>query len=72
MYMMASKKTLTASLLICLVIVMACVENVESLSDCAKQCMPVCLKENGATIDACGPACEKFCDQVKGAGKSRT
>lgn len=63
---MASKKTVAAVLLICLVIAMACVERAETLSDCAKECMPVCLKEKGATIEACSPACEEYCDQVKG------
>jgi hypothetical protein len=43
---------------------MASVKKAETLSDCAKECMPVCLKENGATIDSCGAACEKYCDQM--------
>lgn len=60
---MASKKTI-AALLICLVIAMACVKRAETLSDCAKQCMPVCLREKGATIEACGPACENYCKQA--------
>jgi hypothetical protein len=61
--MMESKKAI-AALLICLVITMASVKKAETLSDCAKECMPVCLKENGATIDSCGAACEKYCDQM--------
>ncbi|MCH99410.1 hypothetical protein A2U01_0020422 [Trifolium medium] len=61
--MMASKKAI-AALLICLVITMASFKKAETLSDCAKECMPVCLQENGATIDVCGPACEKYCDQM--------
>ena len=65
---MMSKKTIGA-MLICLVVTMACVERAESLSDCAKQCMPVCLKEKGSTIAVCGPACEKYCDQIAGNSK---
>ncbi|CAJ1967854.1 unnamed protein product [Sphenostylis stenocarpa] len=65
--MMVSKKAI-AAMLICLVTTLACVERAETLSDCAKQCMPVCLKENGATIAVCGPACEKYCDQISGNG----
>ncbi|GAU31390.1 hypothetical protein TSUD_19360 [Trifolium subterraneum] len=61
--MMASEKAI-AALLICLVITMASVKKAETLSDCAKECMPVCLKENGATIDICGDACEKYCEQM--------
>jgi len=66
--MVISKKTI-AGMLICLVISVACVERAETLSDCAKQCMPVCLKEEGATIDVCGPACEKYCEQISGNSK---
>lgn len=69
--MRASKKTIIA-LLICLVITMASVKRTEALSDCAKQCMPVCLKEEGATIDACGTACENYCAQVTATGKTKT
>ncbi|KEH41362.1 hypothetical protein MtrunA17_Chr1g0170831 [Medicago truncatula] len=61
--MMPSKKAI-AVLLICLVIAMASVKKAETLSDCAKECMPVCLKEKGATIDTCSPACEKYCVQI--------
>jgi len=60
---MPSKKTI-AGLLICLVIAMASVKKAETLSDCAKQCMPVCLNEKGATIDVCSEACEKYCVQM--------
>ncbi|CAL5207738.1 unnamed protein product [Lathyrus oleraceus] len=58
---MEASKKIISTLLICLVITMASVKEAEPLSDCAKQCMPVCLKENGATIQICGPACEQFC-----------
>lgn len=68
---MVSKKTIV-SLLICLVITMACVKSAETLSDCAKQCMPVCLKEKGATIEVCGPACEKYCEQIAGSSKLKS
>ncbi|KAK7393071.1 hypothetical protein VNO78_21523 [Psophocarpus tetragonolobus] len=66
--MMVSKKTV-AALLICLVITMTCVRRAETLSNCAKQCMPVCLREKGAIIEVCGPACEKYCDQISGNSK---
>ncbi|OIW13255.1 hypothetical protein TanjilG_14188 [Lupinus angustifolius] len=65
---MASKKTL-AAFLICMVIAMAFVEKAETLSDCAKECMPVCLKEKGSTIDACSPACEEYCSQYASKNK---
>jgi len=68
--MVISKKTIGA-MLMCLVISMGSVERAETLSDCAKQCMPVCLKEKGATIAVCGPACEKYCEQISGNSKLR-
>ncbi|KAK7305236.1 hypothetical protein VNO77_43138 [Canavalia gladiata] len=60
---MASTKSI-ATLLISLVITMAYVKGDETLSDCAKSCMPVCLKENGASMAGCGTACESYCDQI--------
>merc|ERR1711974_266762 len=39
------------------------------LSDCAKQCMPVCLKEDGATIPMCETACVSYCKQTS-SGRS--
>ncbi|KOM34373.1 hypothetical protein LR48_Vigan02g052300 [Vigna angularis] len=68
--MVISMKTI-AGMLICLVISMACVKRAETLSECAKQCMPVCLKEKGATIAVCGPACEKYCQQISGNSRLR-
>ncbi|KAK2968171.1 hypothetical protein RJ640_018264 [Escallonia rubra] len=38
----------------------------EALSNCAKDCMPTCMKVNGATIDACGIACEQYCQHISG------
>ncbi|KAF5742548.1 hypothetical protein HS088_TW09G00598 [Tripterygium wilfordii] len=38
----------------------------EAVSDCAKQCMPTCMREDGATLHACDPACEKYCEQISG------
>ncbi|KAF5729494.1 hypothetical protein HS088_TW21G01661 [Tripterygium wilfordii] len=38
----------------------------EAISDCAKQCMPTCMREDGATLDACDVACEKYCEQTIG------
>ena len=69
--MMRSKKTIVA-LLIFLVITMESIKKAETLSDCAKDCMPVCLKEKGATIDVCGPACETFCQQYNSKKTSKT
>lgn len=45
---MDSKKFIGA-LLITLV-VMACSGGGEGLTECAKDCLPICLKEDGATI----------------------
>ncbi|RYR73558.1 hypothetical protein Ahy_A02g007947 [Arachis hypogaea] len=63
--MMVLKKYVVA-MLICMVLAIVCFNYAETLSDCAKQCMPVCLQERGATIEVCGLACEKYCDQISG------
>ncbi|PON67987.1 Thionin [Trema orientale] len=42
----------------------------EALTPCAKECMPVCLKEDGATIPVCETACESYCKQAaSGSGQ---
>ncbi|KAF5733738.1 hypothetical protein HS088_TW16G00178 [Tripterygium wilfordii] len=38
----------------------------EGVSDCAKQCMPTCMREDGATLEACDVACEEYCKQITG------
>lgn len=37
-----------------------------ALSECAKDCMPVCLRVEGATIPVCGQSCEEYCKQLGG------
>lgn len=37
-----------------------------AVSECAKPCMPVCLKEEGATLPICEIACENYCKQISG------
>ncbi|EXC32934.1 hypothetical protein L484_013049 [Morus notabilis] len=65
---MASKITIPALLIATLVVAAAIVETGEALSECAKQCMPVCLKEQGATIPVCETACENYCQQSSDNG----
>ncbi|KAF4371066.1 hypothetical protein G4B88_020534 [Cannabis sativa] len=36
----------------------------EALTECAKLCMPVCLRETGAGLPACEKACEDYCKQI--------
>lgn len=62
---MLTKKTM-AMLLVGALIVMASVNLNEALSECAKDCMPVCLRVEGATIPVCGQSCEEYCKQLGG------
>ena len=41
---------------------------IEGISDCAKECMPNCLRVDGATIHNCKNSCEALCDQRDGHG----
>jgi hypothetical protein len=61
-------KTIAVLFVSVLVVTMGCANVSEALSPCAKDCMPVCLKEDGATRDSCGKACEDYCKQVSGDG----
>ncbi|GKU91692.1 hypothetical protein SLEP1_g5525 [Rubroshorea leprosula] len=45
-------------------LVMTCTNSCESLSWCSRKCMLVCLKEEGANIDACVLACTSYCKHV--------
>ena len=59
------------AIVICVLVAMVCsysMKGSEALSDCAKPCMPVCLKEEGANIPICEIACENYCKQVSGNG----
>ncbi|KMT08014.1 hypothetical protein BVRB_6g144230 [Beta vulgaris subsp. vulgaris] len=40
----------------------------EAISDCAKDCMPNCLRVEGASIPSCETSCEGYCDQKDGQG----
>lgn len=64
------KKTL-ALFLICLLVITTRVngegsqaEDNDQFDACIQQCMPVCLKEDGATSLACDPACNAYCVQI--------
>ncbi|KAK9283436.1 hypothetical protein L1049_011678 [Liquidambar formosana] len=67
---MAMKKTI-AALLISALVVMACTNMSEALSQCAKDCMPVCMGVEGATVEGCGPSCEDYCNQLSGGQGDR-
>ncbi|PRQ58776.1 hypothetical protein RchiOBHm_Chr1g0362981 [Rosa chinensis] len=58
-------------IMIWVVVVIGCSNNMlvtEAVSDCAEPCMPVCLKEEGATLHVCEIACENYCQQISGSG----
>ncbi|GFZ05854.1 hypothetical protein Acr_18g0000240 [Actinidia rufa] len=57
---MAAKK-FAARLLITALVVLVLVTHTEALSDCAKNCMPTCLKVDGASMSQCEQACEQYC-----------
>ncbi|KAL6328369.1 hypothetical protein AAG906_034513 [Vitis piasezkii] len=42
----------------------------EEVPLCAKDCMPVCLKVEGATIHACEESCHEYCKQISGRGSN--
>ncbi|KAM1819434.1 hypothetical protein ACFX15_001020 [Malus domestica] len=66
---MANKTNKIPAIVICVLVVMVCsciMKGSEALSDCAKPCMPVCMKEEGASIPICEIACENYCKQVSG------
>ena len=66
---MATKKTIAMLLISLLVIIVACANVGEALSDCAMHCLPGCMKQVPvASIDACGNACEGLFDQLDGDG----
>ncbi|KAL6290710.1 hypothetical protein Pyn_16272 [Prunus yedoensis var. nudiflora] len=58
----------TAILICVLVVVVGCssMQGSEAISACAKPCMPVCMKEEGASIPICEIACENYCKQISG------
>ncbi|KAA8539297.1 hypothetical protein F0562_025989 [Nyssa sinensis] len=62
---MAAKKFI-ATLLMTAMVIMACAEIGEAISDCAKDCMPTCMKVDGASISACEEGCENYCNQIGG------
>ncbi|GMN51051.1 hypothetical protein TIFTF001_020210 [Ficus carica] len=69
---MPNKNTISTLLIMTLLVAAAFVQKGKALSDCAKECMPVCLKEKGATIPVCETACENFCSQAtSGAGPNQ-
>ena len=59
-----ANKIAIPTLLIAMLVVVAFAQTGEALTECAKQCMPVCLKEQGATIPVCETACEGYCKQA--------
>ncbi|OWM73890.1 hypothetical protein CDL15_Pgr018950 [Punica granatum] len=63
---METKRNSMAALgLAALVLMAVAVGTTEALSECAKLCMPVCLKED-SNMSACETACENYCDQIDG------
>ncbi|KAJ4969599.1 hypothetical protein NE237_002698 [Protea cynaroides] len=50
--------------------VMASVEGGESLSDCGKACMPICMRVDGTTLGVCEKSCEEACTTVGGDAKA--
>ncbi|XP_057979115.1 uncharacterized protein LOC131165390 [Malania oleifera] len=69
MGMVVLKKSI-AAVMILAVVMAASAEVGEALSQCGKDCMPVCLRVEGATIPACQVSCEDFCNHGgnKGGG----
>ncbi|KAB1208400.1 hypothetical protein CJ030_MR7G001369 [Morella rubra] len=62
---MASKNPLNV-LFISVLVVTSWANASVALSQCAKGCMPVCLREKGAAKTSCEKACEAYCRQVSG------
>ena len=54
-------KKFAETLLITALVVLAMATHTEALSDCAKNCMPTCLKVDGASMSQCEQACEQYC-----------
>lgn len=53
--------------LVCiLALILGCKSMDPGLLICMNHCAPVCLKIDGATAEACQPACKQYCRQVHG------
>lgn len=61
---MATKKTFAAVLMLA-VVLMAFIAAGEA-RECVDQCMPVCMRVEGATVPKCNKACGDVCDQLEG------
>lgn len=62
---MMMRNAMVAAGLAAVVLMASAVGMTMALSECAKECMPICLKEDDA-MGACETACEGYCDQVEG------
>lgn len=59
---MVAKKFNTLWLLATVLLIMELAIACDALSDCAKGCMPECLRLAGASVPQCGDACELVCN----------
>lgn len=70
---MGANDTPTNTLLVCALITMVAFSNYsEAISECAKDCMPTCMKVKEASISVCKSSCEDYCEQVKGRHRQET
>ncbi|KAJ4969749.1 hypothetical protein NE237_002848 [Protea cynaroides] len=67
---MACNKMIAMILMISALVVMASVEGGESLTDCGKACMPICMRVDGTTLGVCEKSCEEACTTIGGDAKA--
>lgn len=65
---MASGQRMILALIMILVVEATCVSGEWTPEICIHDCMPFCMKVDGATASACKHGCALGCEQLRGRG----